>query len=69
MSKELSIQDVVLVKHSNGSDYLSWSYKGQEFWAQGEFFIDRNGFLHHTFITPDTEEEIEITIKYITSNL
>lgn len=61
------IEDVELTKHGYGSgDYLSWLYKGKSYWCQGEFYVDKSGVLHHTFITPDTEEEIEILVQYST---
>lgn len=42
--------------------YISWTYGGENFWAQGEFYIDRQGYLHHSHITK-TGKEIEFKIK------
>ena len=59
------IEDIELEKHGYGpGDYLSWSYQGNNYYSQGEFYVDKDGVLHHTFITPDTEEEIEILVQY-----
>lgn len=57
------VEDVELAKHNNGGDYLSWTLDGAEQWCQGEFFIDKDGILHHTAIAPNGDE-VEITIKY-----
>ena len=56
-------EDVMLSKHGNNDDYLSWSYMDKEYWAQGEFYVDDSNVLYHTFITP-TGREIEITCDY-----
>lgn len=57
------IEDVELEKHGNGSDYLSWKIDGTEQWCQGEFFVDKDGNLHHTAIAPNGDE-VEIVVKY-----
>ena len=49
---------------SNGDYYIQWVYAGKEYWAQGEFFIDNEGYLHHSFLTP-CGNEIEFTIKVL----
>ena len=56
-------ENVELTKHSNGNDYLSWTWRGQEYWAQGEFYVDKERILHHDFVAP-TGHKIEITIEY-----
>lgn len=54
------VEDVMLSKHGYNNDYLSWTYNGKEYWAQGEFFVDDSNVLHHTFIAPNGKEfEIE----------
>lgn len=55
-------EDVKLTKHGF-NDYLSWTYQGKEYWAQGEFYVDDSNVLHHTFIAPNGKE-IEITCDY-----
>lgn len=55
--------NVVLTKRNNGNDYLRWEWRGQEYWAQGEFFVDKKGILHHNWTTP-TGHEVEITTPY-----
>lgn len=57
------IENVELKKHPHQGDYLSWEYDGKEYWCQGEFFVDKNGILHHNWETPDGEE-VDITIAY-----
>lgn len=60
---EHEVEDVELEKHCNGSDYLSWKIDGEEQWCQGEFFVDKDGNLHHTAIAPNGDE-VEIVVKY-----
>ena len=63
-TSEKSIENVELLKGSyNQGDTLSWSYGGKDYSATGEFFIDKDNILHHTFVTPDGDE-IEIETKY-----
>ena len=57
------VEDVELTKHGNGNDYLRWTWRGSEYWAQGEFHVDKEGTLHHNWTTP-TGHEIEITTDY-----
>lgn len=57
------VEDVELTKHGNGNDYLRWTWRGREYWAQGEFQVDKNGILHHAWMTP-TGHEIEIKAQY-----
>lgn len=58
------IKDIELSKHYNGSDYLSWVYKGKIFWIQGDFYVDKNNMLHHSWTSPDGED-YDITTPYI----
>lgn len=60
---EHEVENVELEKHGNGSDYLSWKIDGTEQWCQGEFFVDKDGNLHHTAIAPNGDE-VEIVVKY-----
>ena len=55
------VTDIEVSKASNGY-YVTWNYGGKAYWAQGEFYIDREGYLHHTFSTP-TGKEKEFKIK------
>jgi hypothetical protein len=57
------VEDVELDKHNNQGDYLSWVIDGVPQWCQGEFFVDKDGILHHTAIAPNGDE-VEITIPY-----
>ena len=43
------------------SDLLSYEYKGKQYDISGEFYVDNNGYLHHTHC--DNGEEFEI--KYL----
>jgi hypothetical protein len=50
------------VSKANGGYYLSYTYGGEDFWAQGEFHLDSKGYLHHTHITK-TGKEIDVKVK------
>ena len=63
MKKRYYVTDVELTKNGYCNDYLTWVYGGVQYEAQGEFYVDDKGYLHHTFITP-RGKEIEIKIKY-----
>lgn len=59
-----NVENIELLKGNyNQGDTLSWSYDGKDYSSTGEFFVDKNNMLHHTFVTPDGKE-IEIEIKY-----
>lgn len=60
---EGEISDIRLTKHNNGGDWLAWSYDGKEYWCQGEFYVDRDNVLHHTFFAPNGKE-FEIVCDY-----
>lgn len=55
--------DITLTKGGYGHDTLTWSYMGKSYDCTGEFFIDKNNNLHHTFIAP-SGKEIEIVTPY-----
>lgn len=57
------VKDVELTKGGYGHDTLTWSYMGKSYDCTGEFFIDKNNNLHHTFIAP-SGKEIEIVTPY-----
>lgn len=61
-TSEMPVTDITLTKNHN-SDMLEWWWQGKYFWCQGEFFIDKDNILHHTFIAPNGKE-FEITIDY-----
>lgn len=56
-------EDITLTKGSYNNDLLEWSYMGKEYCCQGEFFVDKDNILHHTFIASNGKE-IEITTPY-----
>lgn len=61
---EAKVEDVDLMKGNyNTGDTLTWTYKGKEYSCTGEFYVDKDNNLHHTFIAP-TGEEIEIVTPY-----
>ena len=60
--KKYRVTEIELIK-GNHSDTLSWFYAGKYYQVDGEFYVDKRGFLHHTFIT-ERGREIEIKIKY-----
>lgn len=57
------VEDVELTKGGYGHDTLTWSYMGKDYDCTGEFFIDKDNNLHHTFIAP-SGKEIEIVTPY-----
>ena len=63
MKKRYYVTDIQLFKHENGCDTLIWVYAGREYQADGEFYIDNRGYLHHSFFTP-RGKEIEFKVKY-----
>lgn len=56
-------QDIELTKHNSGGDYLTWTYNGKEYWCQGEFYVDSDNNLHHTFYAP-SGKAVEIVTPY-----
>ena len=55
--------DITLTKGNHQGDNLTWSFMGKDYSCTGEFYVDDNNMLHHTFIAP-SGKEIEITCKY-----
>lgn len=60
---EHRIEDIVLTKHGNGSDNLSYVADGKNFEVDGEFYVDKEYRLHHTHIFENGDEQ-EIVIPY-----
>lgn len=58
-----TVEDVELEKGGYGHDTLSWVLDGEYQDCTGEFYVDKDGILHHTAIAPNGDE-VEITIKY-----
>lgn len=61
--KEHVVEDIELMKAGYGHDTLAWVLDGEEQSCTGEFYVDKNGMLHHTAIAANGDE-VEITIKY-----
>lgn len=62
--KKYQITDVELTKGNfNQGDTLRYKANGEEQCVTGEFYIDKNGILHHSHIFPDGTE-VEIKTKY-----
>ena len=57
------VEDVDLIKTNHCGDTLSWSFMGKNYSCTGEFYVDRDGKLHHTFFAP-SGREIEIVTSY-----
>ena len=57
------VEDVELTKAGYGHDTLTWVLDGEEQSCTGEFYVDKEGMLHHTAIAANGDE-VEITIKY-----
>lgn len=58
-----TIEDVELTKHGYCHDTLTYVADGKNCQVDGEFHIDKDGFLHHTHIFDDGIEK-EIVVKY-----
>lgn len=55
--------DITLTKGGYGHDTLTWSYMGKDYDCTGEFYVDADNKLHHTFVAP-SGREIEIVCDY-----
>ena len=60
---EHRIEDIILTKHSNGSDNLQYKADGKMSEVDGEFYVDKDDLLHHTHIF-ENGDELEIVIPY-----
>lgn len=60
---EHRIEDIMLTKHSNGSDNLQYKADGKMSEVDGEFYVDKDDRLHHTHIF-ENGDELEIVIPY-----
>lgn len=58
-----TIEDVELTKHGYHHDCLTYVADGKYCQFDGEFYVDKEGFLHHTHIFDDGIEK-EIVVKY-----
>lgn len=59
---EHRIEDIMLTKHSHG-DNLQYTADGQHIEVDGEFFVDKLNWLHHSHIFADGSE-VEIVVPY-----
>ena len=57
------IEDIMLTKHGNGNDNLSYVADGKYYEVDGEFYVDKEHNLHHSHRF-ENEEEMEIVIPY-----
>ncbi len=55
--------EIIEVGKSGDGLYLQYEIDGTQYDCTGEFYIDKNGVLHHTHIMPDGEE-VEVTYQY-----
>jgi hypothetical protein len=53
------------IEYNSRTQCLTWVYGGKKHVCTGEFEIDRNGILHHTFITPRGKEK-EVKLRVMT---
>ena len=60
---EHRIEDIMLTKHSNGSDNLQYKADGKMSEVDGEFYVDKDDRLHHMHIF-ENGDELEIVIPY-----
>lgn len=60
---EHRIEDIMLTKHSNGSDNLQYVADGKNYEFDGEFLVDKKHRLHHTHLF-ENGDVMEIVIPY-----
>lgn len=61
------VENVELLKGGyNQGDTLIWTYADKDYSCTGEFYVDKDNNLHHTFIAP-SGKEIEIVTPYETT--
>lgn len=60
--KETRKTEVSNIEYCKKTQYLSWEYDGKEYWCQGEFYIDGEGYLHHSFYPEGEENEVEFKV-------
>lgn len=62
------VDNVECTREGHQGITLSYEIDGKPYEVTGEFFIDRNGVLHHSAIDPSDEtKEIEILVQYFES--
>jgi hypothetical protein len=59
--KKYYITDKEVTKVNNGY-FVSYVYAGENYWVQGEFYIDTKNYLHHSHFTK-RGKEIPFKIK------
>lgn len=55
------VTDLTVSKINNGY-FVEWMYAGTLHRVKGEFFIDKDGYLHHSFPSP-RGKDIEFKVK------
>lgn len=60
---EHRIEEIMLTKHSNGSDNLQYKADDKTYEFDGDFLVDNDHCLHHTH-TFENGDEQEIVIPY-----
>lgn len=60
------IDDVILSKHNRGFN-LCYTFDGKLIEVDGQFYIDKNGYLHHTHIDEDGSEYL-IKVLFFNEN-
>lgn len=55
--------DITLTKGNHQGDNLTWSFMGEDYCCTGEFYVDKDNMLHHTFFAP-SGRVIEIVTPY-----
>lgn len=56
--------NIELTKTNHMGDTISCTIAGKPYDVTGEFYIDREGFAHHTFILPLSGREVEVKVRY-----
>lgn len=51
------------VEYNHKTETLTWTYGGKDYNCIGEFFVDKKGYLHHSFLTPrGIEKQIKVKV-------
>lgn len=58
-----TIEDVEITKGGYCHDCLTFYADGERIQVDGQFFVDKQGVLHHWHIFPDGKEQ-EVTVQY-----
>ena len=56
--------NVELMKGNHGGDTVSCTIAGRDYSCSGEFLVDNESTLHHSFVLPLSGRKVEVRIPY-----